>query len=393
MGGSQSACAELHPSQLRIPEPRFVLASDLDFTMVEHSDEKHSSLLAFNNTWISKFRNDSLLIFSTGRSPTLYWELQAAVPLLTPDILVCSVGTEIMHRNDDGFSPDKEWAAKLDDGWNRSVAMEMDKYFDALTLQKESELRPHKVSFNISVTGDEAEEVISDLRNRLSRRGMKAKVIYSGGADVDVLPEGAGKGKALEYLLEKLRTSNQFPPGGVQVNGDSGNDIELFQVPGVKGCMVANAHPELVEWVDENKTDEIFKATKNCAAGILEALHHFGSIPEPDKLSEVADFVLKTCCGSPSDLESAILDDFACIGADGKIHKGKAGVPKLYVSEELSWIDDLAIGRVGENFDLSFQSWRGCGNRTGMYVSGFIVPTEGGLRWKSMHMTSISVNE
>ena len=46
---------------------------------------------------------------------------------------------------------------------------------------------------------------------------------------------------------------------GVLVNGDSGNDIELFEVPGARGTMVSNAHPELREWVAANPSDKIFK--------------------------------------------------------------------------------------------------------------------------------------
>ena len=49
------------------------------------------------------------------------------------------------------------------------------------------------------------------------------------------------------------------PQDGVLVNGDSGNDIELFQVPGVRGCMVANAHPELKQWCDAHKSSNIFQ--------------------------------------------------------------------------------------------------------------------------------------
>ena len=49
------------------------------------------------------------------------------------------------------------------------------------------------------------------------------------------------------------------PKDGVLVNGDSGNDIELFAVPGVRGCMVQNAHPELKKWCDEHKSPNLFQ--------------------------------------------------------------------------------------------------------------------------------------
>ena len=35
-----------------------------------------------------------------------------------------------------------------------------------------------------------------------------------------------------------------------QVNGDSGNDSDLFRVKGVKGCVVGNAMPELLDSVN-----------------------------------------------------------------------------------------------------------------------------------------------
>ena len=59
------------------------------------------------------------------------------------------------------------------------------------------------------------------------------------------------------------------PEEGVLVNGDSGNDIELFEVPGVRGTMVSNAHPELREWVIAHPSDKIFKvrATQACLDG------------------------------------------------------------------------------------------------------------------------------
>jgi hypothetical protein len=82
----------------------------------------------------------------------------------------------------------------------------------------------------------------------------------------------------------------------LQVNGDSGNDIELFQVPGVRGCVVSNAHPELRQWataaLDPSTGSSATPATLHiaqqpCAGGIVEALLLFGSVqnpPQPESL-------------------------------------------------------------------------------------------------------------
>ena len=51
------------------------------------------------------------------------------------------------------------------------------------------------------------------------------------------------------------------PKDGVLVNGDSGNDIELFAVPGVCGCMVVNAHPELKKWCDAHASQKLFQVS------------------------------------------------------------------------------------------------------------------------------------
>ena len=69
--------------------------------------------------------------------------------------------------------------------------------------QEETEQRPHKISFHVSLERQDAEQQLEKLRALLSQQGLPAKVIYSGGADLDILPQTASKGKGLEFLLNQ----------------------------------------------------------------------------------------------------------------------------------------------------------------------------------------------
>lgn len=264
-----------------------VVVSDLDWTMVNHNQsDHHTDLKAFNAIWESSFARNprSQLIFSSGRSPELYEQLANEVPLLKPDVLVCSVGTEMIFLRDPSQHEIHDaWEAWLNgEGWDRDTVEreveEVKRSFGGLSvsMQQESEQRPHKVSYKVG--GGDVMAFTKALAEKLeTQNGMKVNVIYSGGQDLDVLPARASKGKALRFLLDRMP---DHPP--CVVCGDSGNDIELFEVEGVYGCIVGNAHSELREWYETHGRGNarMHFCQKEGPAGIVEALRFFKLLEE-----------------------------------------------------------------------------------------------------------------
>lgn len=243
---------------------QFLFITDLDHTYV--GDD---AALATLQDALSQHRQTygTKIVYSTGRSPALYQELQQEKQLIQPDALVTSVGTEIYTNGTEAY--DAEWAEILSQGWDRDRILATAGHFSDLVPQPDSEQRPFKVSYFLSE--DVAPNLLPRLESALKDRKLEVRLIFSGGKDLDILPLKGNKGLAMQFI----RNRYGMEPERTVACGDSGNDIALFEVGDERGIIVGNARPELRNWYEQHRQDSLYFAQASCAGGILEGLKHF----------------------------------------------------------------------------------------------------------------------
>jgi sucrose-6-phosphatase len=241
-----------------------LLVTDLDHTLVgdDRSLEQLNHLLDhYRQTYGTK------LVYATGRSKASYQELAISKSLLTPDALIVSVGTEIYINGSSTLDP--EWVEQLSPNWQRERIVAIASRFADLEPQPPAEQRPFKVSYYLSASVVAA--VVPQLQELLGQEELDAEIIYSGSRDLDILPRGGDKGKAVQFLRERW----QIDPLQTVVCGDSGNDISLFKYGKERGVIVGNAQSELRLWYELHPVNYHYLAVAECAGGILEGLKYF----------------------------------------------------------------------------------------------------------------------
>lgn len=231
-----------------------LLATDLDHTLVGRKEELQE-LLAL----LEPETGRTGLVYVTGRHAGSVKNLMAAEHLPVPDFVISDVGTAVWHMPD--WQEDAGWRNRMEEDWQPGRIKTCAASFPALKLQDLPDER--RVSF--TTEGDAA--AVRQFAAALQSLGIRHEFIYSSGRDIDVLPAGAGKGNALDYVL-----TNYASPGvNLLVAGDSGNDIDMLKRdwPAV---IVGNAHDELKAIPDR---PNLFRADRHCAGGICDAWHHF----------------------------------------------------------------------------------------------------------------------
>lgn len=241
---------------MRSAPPEHVVVSDVDGTLL--GDDR--SLAEFAE-WFTFRRARLGLVLASGRFFASVADSVRASDIPPPDAIVGGVGTEI--RWYPGGEPLAGWEAAMAPDWDAEEVRRALAGAPGLELQPAEFLSEWKVSY---YAHDASPEALRAVETRLSRAGVRARLVYSSRRDLDVLPARASKGDAVAFLADSLGLAADR----VIVCGDSGNDASMFG-RGFRGVVVGNAHPELKEHAGQG----VYVSVRPFAGGVLEGLRRW----------------------------------------------------------------------------------------------------------------------
>jgi sucrose-6-phosphatase len=242
--------------------PTQLFSTDLDGTLLGNPEATQRFITAWEAL---PFDQRPILVFNSGRLTADMQQLVAKGKLPAPDYYIGGVGTEI-SAGPAGQSVDG-WPDQLAQGWDRAHAHELLASLPDTTPQPNFFQNAFKSSWYLT---NASAERLSEIEHELAAAGLNVTVVYSSARDLDVLPRAATKGGALTWLCQQL----DIPLSRVVVAGDTGNDSSMFLLPEVRGILVQNAQPELMEAT--LGLPQLYQSRDNIADGVIEGLCHFG---------------------------------------------------------------------------------------------------------------------
>lgn len=264
-------------------DERRLLVADLDGTLTGGNERGLERL----KQKLRPVRTSILLVYVSGRSLPIQLEEIESNQLLLPDYIVSSVGTEI-HRMP-GENPLDEWYRYIQAGFDREeIVAFLTETAPYLELQPAEHQTPLKISYFFERASSAQ---LEELQQALLGVQLPVKLVYSSDIYLDIIPDRAGIGGAVKFLVDSLVLS----PSQVFVCGDSGNDIDLFQY-GFRGIVVSNATRELKKAVQMRA----YFSHKPYAEGLLEGLEHykFFGPPKPPTQPDLAREALERAIAS-----------------------------------------------------------------------------------------------
>ncbi len=200
---------------------------------------------------------------ATGRHIELARGKLKEIGFAVPEIIISSVGSEIYYHDKDEYVFATGWESHIKHKWKPDQIRELMKQFDFLELQDEANQRDYKISYNILGTKEDVKKA-GDL---IEHEKIKANLIISHGAYLDILPYRASKGRAIRYLAYRWN----IPHDSILVAGDSGNDEDMLRGE-LLGVVVGNHSQELKKLKGRRR---IYFAGSKYAKGVIEGINYY----------------------------------------------------------------------------------------------------------------------
>ncbi|MCF6290455.1 MAG: HAD-IIB family hydrolase [Desulfobacterales bacterium] len=181
-----------------------------------------------------------------------------------PDILICSVGSEIFYGPD--ITPDRGWQQHLSYQWKRNMIKEALDRLDFLDPQEEEAQHQFKISYYMKDDPD----LLARVHQTLQLKKLRYQLVFSHGQFLDILPYRASKGRAIRYLSYKWG----FPLQDILTCGDSGNDEDMLRGD-TSGVVVGNYSRELLHLKGRRR---IYFSSKKYANAIIDGLRRYNFI-------------------------------------------------------------------------------------------------------------------
>lgn len=241
----------------KLPTVERVIISDIDNTLIGDQEGLRQLMHLIESTSPKVGFG-----IATGRHIRSAVEVLKKWRIAPPEILITSVGSEIYYGPK--LVKDVSWERHLNYHWKPDRIRHLLKRWPGLKLQPLVNQRHYKISYYMEPDqGPTRRDIVKLLR----QDGLKAKVIYSHEAYLDILPIRASKGLAVRYLAMKWG----LRPENILVAGDSGNDEEMLSGD-ILGVVVGNYSAELEHLRESPK---VYFAESAHAGGIIEGIEHY----------------------------------------------------------------------------------------------------------------------
>lgn len=280
---------------------QLLICTDLDRTLLPNGDLNESPLARERFAAVASHPQVTL-VYVSGRDLGLVEQAIRHYSIPIPDWVIGDVGSRLYRLNDlaerstqgDVMNPiswihSSAWQEQIALDWpglGSSQIAEALSSLHGLVLQDPARQSRYKLSYYLPL-GFDLVTLRLEIEARLKDLGARSSLIYSVDEQaqlglLDVLPQGATKLHAVEFLMQQL----SVPAANTVFAGDSGNDLPVL-VSSVPSVLVANAHPDVIREAKTcsrlHNTAELLYIAKgnfmgmngNYSAGILEGLVHY----------------------------------------------------------------------------------------------------------------------